>query len=220
MVLAGQLDEALRRLARSTPRAKDETSRGPGSDRARRRQARWTFDSWTKRRRVLAALLKNAGHAGSGDADGQLAGLGRCRSRGGRGAGGSCAAAVFFTAEQIAHALASAGSIPLLAARADGGPLAAARLRRLQRRRRVARDGAPPARPAPMPAGTAKITFTSGTTGSPRASAWTARACAVPAGWSRPWSLDIRRHLCALPFAVLLENIAGLMAPWRAERPA
>ena len=25
--------------------------------------------------------------------------------------------------------------------------------------------------------------------------------------------LDIRRHLCALPFAVLLENIAGVMAP-------
>ncbi len=27
--------------------------------------------------------------------------------------------------------------------------------------------------------------------------------------------LDIRRHLCALPLAVLLENIAGLMAPLR-----
>jgi len=122
---------------------------------------------------------------------------------------------VFFTPEQIGHALGAAGvdtvlTLPALAARwpqvpaiectVAGQPLAMLRL---------------PARPVPMPAGTAKITFTSGTTGSPKG------VCLGEAAMQRVAlglvqamePLDIRRHLCALPFAVLLENIAGVMAP-------
>lgn len=122
---------------------------------------------------------------------------------------------VFFTPEQIAHALGAAGvdtvlTLPALAARwpqlpalewrVAAQPLAMLRL---------------PARDALMPAGTAKITFTSGTTGAPKG------VCLDEAAMQRVAQglvqamepLDIRRHLCALPFAVLLENIAGVMAP-------
>ncbi len=122
---------------------------------------------------------------------------------------------VFFTPEQMAHALGAAGvdtvlTLPALAARwpqvpavewtVAAQPLAMLRL---------------PARGVPMPAGTGKITFTSGTTGAPKG------VCLDQAAMNRVAQglvqamepLDIRRHLCALPFAVLLENIAGVMAP-------
>ncbi|RZI75629.1 MAG: long-chain acyl-CoA synthetase [Variovorax sp.] len=122
---------------------------------------------------------------------------------------------VFFTPEQIGHALGAAGvdtvlTLPALAARwpqvpatecvVAGQPLALLRL---------------PARPVPMPAGTAKITFTSGTTGSPKGVCLDEAAMQrVALGLVQAMApLDIRRHLCALPFAVLLENIAGVMAP-------
>lgn len=122
---------------------------------------------------------------------------------------------LFFTAEQIAHVLRVAGvdtvlALPALAARWPEAPalpcevagqaLACVRL---------------PSQPVPMPPGTAKITFTSGTTGAPKG------VCLAAEGMQRVADglvqamepLDIRRHLCALPFAVLLENIAGVMAP-------
>jgi long-subunit acyl-CoA synthetase (AMP-forming) len=67
----------------------------------------------------------------------------------------------------------------------------------------------------PTPAGTAKITFTSGSTGTPKGVCLsTAALHAVRDGLVealRP--LHIERHLCALPLALLLENVAGLMAP-------
>ncbi len=72
--------------------------------------------------------------------------------------------------------------------------------------------------PAPsvtMPPGTGKVTFTSGTTGTPKGVCLGRAALdAVTLGVLealRP--LGLRRHLCALPFPVLLENVAGLMAP-------
>lgn len=68
---------------------------------------------------------------------------------------------------------------------------------------------------AGVPAGTAKISYTSGTTGTPRgvclpqpAMDRVAKAiCAATA------DLGIRRHLCLLPLATLLENISGVYAP-------
>ena len=121
---------------------------------------------------------------------------------------------LFFTPEQTAHALQAAGvdtllTIAPLAARwpqapceqwdVAGEPLCALRL---------------PAQGLPMPPGTAKLTFTSGTTGTPKG------VCLGAAGLHRVRDalvqvlepLDIRRHLCALPLAVLLENVAGVMA--------
>src|SRR4030095_3627746 len=68
---------------------------------------------------------------------------------------------------------------------------------------------------APMPPGTSKVTFTSGATGAPKGVCLGAPAMvAVADGLVQALEpLGIQRHLCALPFAVLLENIAGLMAP-------
>lgn len=66
-----------------------------------------------------------------------------------------------------------------------------------------------------LPPGTATITFTSGTTGAPKGVCLShAGMKAVADGVATALDpLGLRRHLCALPLAVLLENVAGLMAP-------
>ncbi len=66
-----------------------------------------------------------------------------------------------------------------------------------------------------LPAGVAKVTYTSGSTGAPKGVCLSAAAMqavtvslvAATAG------LAIRRHLCVLPLATLLENIAGVYVP-------
>ncbi len=66
--------------------------------------------------------------------------------------------------------------------------------------------------PVALPAGTSKITFTSGTTGTPKG------VClSVHNQWQVAQSLQsvaatlaIHSHLCVLPLAVLLENVAGV----------
>ena len=71
--------------------------------------------------------------------------------------------------------------------------------------------------PPALPPGTAKITFTSGTTGTPKGVCLSAKAM-TRVSESLVATLEplgIERHLNALPFAVLLENIAGVMAPRR-----
>ncbi|WP_432698199.1 AMP-binding protein [Marinobacterium sp. YM272] len=69
-----------------------------------------------------------------------------------------------------------------------------------------------PARATPLHPGTAKITFTSGTTGTPKGVCLStdqqlqvARSLA-----ERLQGLALSRHLCLLPLATLLENIAGV----------
>jgi long-chain acyl-CoA synthetase len=125
----------------------------------------------------------------------------------------------FFSPRQLEHALRSAGVDTLLAPLLHAGVLAGAL-------------GAPPPRlvemagqqlaivrlhavPVPLPAGTGKITFTSGTTGTPKGVCLSQDAMQAVAdglvGATR--ALDIRRHLCVLPLPVLLENVAGLLAP-------
>jgi acyl-CoA synthetase (AMP-forming)/AMP-acid ligase II len=66
-----------------------------------------------------------------------------------------------------------------------------------------------------MPPGTAKITFTSGSTGRPKGVCLSASSMAAVARGiaDATASLDLSRHLSALPYPVLLENIAGLLAP-------
>lgn len=125
---------------------------------------------------------------------------------------------LFFSAEQVAHALGAAGvdavlTLPALAARwpqlpAQACTVAGQELVLLRL----------PARPVAMPPGTAKVTFTSGTTGAPKGVCLDAAAMqAVAQGVAQALApLGIRRHLCALPFPVLLENIAGVMAPMAA----
>ena len=69
--------------------------------------------------------------------------------------------------------------------------------------------------PAQLPAGTAKISFTSGSTGQPKGVCLSAAglldtAEAVSAALA---DLPIERHLSVLPLALLLENVAGIYAP-------
>jgi long-subunit acyl-CoA synthetase (AMP-forming) len=122
---------------------------------------------------------------------------------------------LFFTPAQTDHALRAAGVdmlivAPALAARWPGlrwQPLALAGESLIQAR--LAAAGV-----ALLP-DTAKISFTSGTTGAPKGVCLSADAMRrVAQGLVDALApLGIERHLNALPFAVLLENIAGLLAP-------
>jgi long-subunit acyl-CoA synthetase (AMP-forming) len=128
----------------------------------------------------------------------------------------------FFTPAQQAHALRDAGASCLLTDRPgfhDGllrtqgivaeriddielGGVAVARLRL-------------PVPPAALPAGTAKITYTSGTTGTPKGVclSWPAMS-AVAQGLATATSMGGGdRHACLLPMATLLENIGGVYSP-------
>lgn len=72
-----------------------------------------------------------------------------------------------------------------------------------------------PLPPVTLPPGTEKISFTSGSTGAPKGVCLGGAAMQrVAEGLVQALApLHIRRHLNALPFPVLLENIAGVMAP-------
>src|SRR5690606_15677696 len=114
----------------------------------------------------------------------------------------------FFSDDQQIHVLQDAGVDALLGApgpvsqacgfREEGGLL-----------RRV------PARQAELPPGTCKITYTSGTTGQPKGVCLDADTLLRVADSlelaSR--SRQVTRHLCVLPLATLLENLAGIYAP-------
>lgn len=72
-----------------------------------------------------------------------------------------------------------------------------------------------PVEAAPLPAGTARISFTSGSTGQPKgvclsASGLLDTAEAVSAALA---DVPVSRHLSVLPLALLLENVAGVYAP-------
>jgi long-chain acyl-CoA synthetase len=124
---------------------------------------------------------------------------------------------LFFTPAQMRHAVASAGVDTLLV----DPPLAelwpALRWASVTVAGRALRWARCESAPVPLPPGTAKITFTSGTTGAPKG------VCLGGPALQRVSEslvatlapLTIERHLNALPFAVLLENVAGLMAPRR-----
>jgi len=69
--------------------------------------------------------------------------------------------------------------------------------------------------PVELPVGTSKITFTSGTTGSPKGVCLSAKQQRTVAASlvEATQGVGIARHLSLLPLAVLLENIAGVHAP-------
>ena len=123
---------------------------------------------------------------------------------------------LFFTPAQMQHAVAAAGVDALLvdpplaalwpALRWASTVVVAGRSLRWARRE---------PKPVALPPGTAKITFTSGTTGTPKGVCLSGEAMqqVTESLVATLAPLGIERHLNALPFAVLLENIAGLMAP-------
>ncbi|MBA4742987.1 MAG: AMP-binding protein [Azoarcus sp.] len=65
-----------------------------------------------------------------------------------------------------------------------------------------------------LPDGTLKITYTSGTTGQPKGVCLGVEALFAVAGSIREVTAPcgVERHLCVLPLAVLLENVAGVYA--------
>lgn len=123
----------------------------------------------------------------------------------------------FFTPAQIQHALQSAGVDTLLAPPAAAAAWPALPWQGVRVTDQELRCARLPAQGLPMPPGTAKITYTSGSTGAPKG------VCLRLAAMERVADgvvqalgpLGITRHLSALPFAVLLENVAGLMAARR-----
>ena len=121
----------------------------------------------------------------------------------------------FFTPQQVGHALEAAGVDTLLADPALAAPWPQAQQQACEVAGRALVLVELPRRAVPMPASTSKITFTSGTTGTPKGvcldDAAMQRAAAGLVRALEP--LDIRRHLCVLPLAVLLENLAGVLAP-------
>ncbi len=66
-----------------------------------------------------------------------------------------------------------------------------------------------------LPAGTAKVSFTSGSTGQPKGACLSAAGLidTATAVARRLADLPIERHLAVLPLSLLLENIAGIHAP-------
>lgn len=120
----------------------------------------------------------------------------------------------FFNAEQLTHALDRSGADLVLTDQPERIDRLAAGFRIdgkwndliLMRRRST---------PVTLPDGTAKISFTSGSTGQPKGACLAAdglvdTAAAVA---RRLADLPIARHLAVLPLALLLENSAGIYAP-------
>ncbi|RMH84357.1 long-chain acyl-CoA synthetase [Pseudomonas sp. AOB-7] len=110
----------------------------------------------------------------------------------------------FFSAEQQRHVLDSAGIDCLIGAGAPGFTSVEGDIHR----RSVAH-------PAALHANTCKITYTSGTTGQPKGVCLDLDTQLAVAGslLEASASREVQRHLCILPLATLLENIAGVYAP-------
>jgi long-subunit acyl-CoA synthetase (AMP-forming) len=113
----------------------------------------------------------------------------------------------FFTPAQVEHAVAETGmdaiigaALPRFAPAGDIEGLAWWRRAAL---------------PAAFPRGTSKVTFTSGTTGTPKGVPLTSAQQVRVAHALKlvTQHLGLERHLCLLPLAVLLENVAGVYAP-------
>ncbi|WP_404362467.1 AMP-binding protein [Marinobacter sp.] len=70
-------------------------------------------------------------------------------------------------------------------------------------------------RPASMPLATTRVTFTSGSTGQPKGVCLSSEhlTATVDALRQRLAGMHLSRHLCILPLATLLENIAGVYLP-------
>ncbi|MBK6637345.1 MAG: AMP-binding protein [Rhodocyclaceae bacterium] len=121
---------------------------------------------------------------------------------------------VFFTRAQMGHALAATGSDTLLTDQPQMAVLLSADFTQAAVwngltlfKRKVATVA--------LPEGTAKISFTSGSTGNPKGVCLSFEGLAdtAVAVAERLADLPVKQHLCVLPLALLLENVAGVYAP-------
>lgn len=120
----------------------------------------------------------------------------------------------FFSPSQLAHALEQTATDRVLTDRPEQILALGLGFSETGKRRGISRlQRRTP--PATLPRGTAKISFTSGSTGSPKGVCLSGEglldtASAVAAVLA---DLPIERHLAVLPLALLLENCAGIYAP-------
>lgn len=120
----------------------------------------------------------------------------------------------FFTSAQVDHALRATGADTLIVEPVLSSHWQGLTFRVDQLAGQAVAVASLPFAPVQLPTGTATVTFTSGSTGDPKG------VCLSACGLQEvadgivqalaPWSIE--RHLCALPFAVLLEHVAGFMA--------
>ena len=124
---------------------------------------------------------------------------------------------LFFTPMQMQHAVVAAGVDALLVDPSLAALWPALHWSAVVVAGRSLRWARREPRPLALPLGTAKITFTSGSTGTPKGVCLSGQAMeqVTESLVATLAPFGIERHLNALPFAVLLENIAGLMAPRR-----
>jgi long-subunit acyl-CoA synthetase (AMP-forming) len=116
----------------------------------------------------------------------------------------------FFSPAQIAHCLASAQADLLVTQTEESSTIAVDGLAGIFARRLIQSD----LTIDPWPNGTQKITFTSGSTGTPKGVCLdTDLQWRVAQSLATVIGLRGMRHLCLLPLATLLENIAGVYAP-------
>lgn len=124
----------------------------------------------------------------------------------------------FFSDEQVAHALASSAAQAMLVAEGAGARPGLRSLAPLLAGTGLSGWALEHAELA-LPAGTACVTYTSGTTGRPKGVCLDAEALMTVAGSLVAASARIapQRHLCLMPLSTLLENVAGLYATLLAD---